>query len=188
MTTRALRRRGAPSCVGACLLVLTAVGQPAAAPSPSPRDRLQATPHPRLPENYLPAQPRLTTIPDDTGPVTLLPWSGREPPPDPAVAAWWASLARIFDDVFLAPPPKPTTPPSFDAHRSWRDLPPDTSPAARLRAVARLRDWGLAGWRRWGAVLNHGWKAGNFEARKRSIFGQDWLEAQPLKEEPAQRR
>jgi hypothetical protein len=167
--------------------MMTAVGQPAAAPSPT--DRLRSVSHPRLPENYLTTQPRLAIVPDDTGPVTLLPWSGREPPADPAaLAAWWASLARIFDDVFLAPSPSPTTPPSFDAYLSWRDLPPDTSPATRLHAMARLRNWGLAGWRRWGAVLNHGWKAGNFEARKRSIFGQDWLEAQPLKEDPAQRR
>ena len=95
----------------------------------------------------------------------------------------------VPDDALLAAPGDTTPPvvPSL-AELLRRLAVADTSRAARLEASLLLQDGLRAGWLRWGQALDYGWKAGNFEARKRSILGEDWLEAQPLKEDPGQRR
>jgi len=152
-----------------------------------PRGRLRAPPPPRRPISYLTVLPPLEVVPDETAPAPPPPAT---PAPRPAAApSFWDNLLIVADDALLAPPPAASPPPLLtDPRLSWWTLPADTSRASLLRASALLQEGGFADWKRWGAALNRGWRAGNFEARKRTIFGEDWLEAQPLKEEPAQRR
>ncbi len=179
------RRRGPLSGLAA-LALLWCGGQLAA--DLYPRGRLPAPPPLRRPISFLAVLPPLEVVPDGT--AAPAPPPPATPTPRPAAApSFWDDLVIVPDDALLAPAPAAPPPPLLtDPRLSWWTLPADTTRASLLRASALLQASGFADWQRWGAALNHGWRAGNHEARKRTIFGEDWLEAQPLKEEPAQRR
>jgi len=180
-------RRRWPLSVAVALVLLWFGGQFAA--DLYPRGRLYVQQPPRLPARVLNVLPPLEIMPDEAVPLMTLTPTGPLPMRPADTADFWSSLVIVPDDALLAPPPVAPPPPLLtDPRLSWWTLPADTSRAALLRASALLQGSGFADWQRWGAALNHGWRAGNHEARKRTIFGEDWLEAQPLKEEPTQRR
>ena len=180
------RRRWPLSCLGAAILLWLG-GQLAA--DLYPRGRLRAPPPPRRPLAFLNVLPPLQIVPDEADalpPVRPPDQPRSQPAADPD---FWGNLVIVADDALLAPTAVTPPPPLLtDRRLAWWTLPADTSRAALLQASALLQSSGFADWKRWGAALNHGWLAGNHEARKRTIFGEDWLEAQPLKEPPSQRR
>lgn len=183
---RALQSRGrwAASFAAACLLLLL-LAQLAARLYPAGRLASRRGPPPARFLVLLPA----IAPPADAPAAVPEPRREAPPAPDLPLREFWNSLV-VVPDIALRAAPADTLPPvvpSF-AELMRRLAAADTSRAARLEASLLLQNGLRSGWLRWGQALGHGWRAGNHEARKRSIFGEDWLEAQPLKEEPTRRR
>jgi hypothetical protein len=125
-----------------------------------------------VPEIEVPATPRPDAPP-------------RREPPEPTptlVRDLWRSLIAERADGFLVVPDSLPAP-RFEFSLRYDALlaAGDTSGAHLVEASRLLREGVYADYRRWGAFLDHLHRAQSYQARKSSIFNEDWLSQDALR-------
>jgi len=151
-----------------------------------------------VPPQRPPAQPpvRIVLLP----PVMVVPDSVAPAPPQPVrTRSQPAPSLSLMRRLLLAQPVAPPVtavadtppPPLLSLHplafTALARARPDTSFQARLHRTAWLRRVGSDSLLWQGLLLEYGRRANAARALARSLFGEDWLEVQPLVEAPARR-
>lgn len=109
------------------------------------------------------------------------PRARREPPPTLVRDLWRSLIAERAGGLVAVPDSLPA--PRFEFSLRYDALlaAGDTSDAHLAEAARLLREGVYADYRRWGAFLDHLHRAQSYQARKSSIFNEDWLSQDALR-------
>jgi len=147
-----------------------------------------ASPPPPRPEMMIVLLPPATVVPDTTAvPAPEAP----SPPPGPVSPGFLRHLLLAQPTAPpVTAPPSPGPPPLLALQPpagAFLAAPPDTTRSAALWRMAWLRR-SLADSLMWEGLLGyHARRWAAFLADKKTIFGEDWLSAQPLASPPSRR-
>jgi hypothetical protein len=167
-----------PLSLAAGLLLLILLAEGAARFYPS-GELPEAAPR-RYPTLFLLPVPEIETAPAEERPEPRR--RPRPETPPSLVRDLWRSLTAERAAALLVLPDSATGPSLFLSSRVDALLACDDTTRAHLREAARLLREGLyADFRSWGGFLEHMQKAQSYQARKSSIFNEDWLSEDALR-------